>query len=158
VALSDPFHDFHVPPEVVLEFVAVFSRCEYAMKEGGYKCDARGVAAAAWQKLAEGAGQWLDVPADSPLAHAVKLLSEKPPEIQTYASGWQAAPPAGRQPAEIALNAAVQVRHNLFHGGKHHPSAGDRDRRLVEAALLLLKAVIEAEPVQLRSDDNLGTA
>lgn len=156
MALTDPFQEFKVPPALVLEFVAVFSRCEYAMKEGQYRRDARGMAAAAWLALAKDAGEWLEVPAGSELAAAVKLLSEEPPEVQTFSNGWQKVPYAGSSPVEMAVNAAVQVRHNLFHGGKHHPSAGDRDEQLVRAALVLLKAVIEAEPGHLADEYNLG--
>lgn len=156
--LVDPFDNFPMPRELVLEFVAVFARCEYAMKEGGYRRDARGVATAAWLALAEGAGRWLVSAPQSPLANAVALLTEVPPRVQMYAGGWQHVAFAGRNDVERAVNAAVQVRHNLFHGGKHNPSDPVRDRQLVEAALVLLKAVIEAEPGQLRVEYNLGAA
>lgn len=158
MALTDPFQNFKVHRDLVLEFVAVFARCEYAMKETEYKRNARGVASAAWQMLAEGAARWLRVPEGSDLADAVRLLSEAPPMVQTFDAGWQPVQYAGQNEIERAVNAAVQVRHNLFHGGKHHPSEGDRDRDLVQAALTLLKAVIEAEPGHLREEYNLGDA
>jgi hypothetical protein len=96
MTLVDPFEDFQVPPELVLEFVAVFSRCEYAMKEGDYRRDSRGITSAAWQALAEGAGTWLAVPVDGDLAAAVKLLTENPPMVHKYTDGWQSVEFSGR--------------------------------------------------------------
>ena len=156
MALVDPFEDFKVPAELVLEFVAVFSRCEFAMKAGTYRRNANGMAAAAWDRLASEASDWLQIPGEGALTNAVKLLSGKPPQVEKYDQGWQDAPPSGHSDVERALKAAVQVRNNLFHGGKHHPSQAGRDAELVAAALLLLKATIEAEPGELRAIYNTG--
>ena len=50
MALVDPFNGVAVPRNLVAEFFAVFARCEYAMKETGYKRDDHGIAAPAWQR------------------------------------------------------------------------------------------------------------
>jgi len=50
--LLAPFNNMAVPKELATEFFAIFTRCEYAMKEAGYRRDdGNGNAAAAWQRL-----------------------------------------------------------------------------------------------------------
>jgi hypothetical protein len=45
------------------------------MKETGYKRDDRGIAAPAWQRLANDASTWLDVQLGSDLALVIELLT-----------------------------------------------------------------------------------
>jgi hypothetical protein len=75
-----------------------------------------------------------------------------------FDGSWQQIRFAGANPVERAVKAAVQFRNNLFHGGKHHVSRGTRDRDLVHAALLVVRAVIEAEPGRLKEEYNAGAA
>lgn len=155
--LEDPFNHLAVPRDVVARFFAVFARCEYAMKETSYRRDDHGIAAPAWQRLANDAATWLVVPAGSDLERAVSLLMEKPPRLQSFTGGWHAAPLRGGSAVAKAVDAAVRVRHNLFHGGKHTPQdEAGRDRGLVEAAMTLLLAVIEQAPGDLAGAYNHG--
>ena len=147
MALTDPFDGFEVPRELVSQFFAVFSRCEFAMKETAYRREDNGRAAPAWHLLASDAAGWLAVDAGSALETAIDYLSQSPPKVQTFAYGWQAKPLNGATKIAQAIDAAVRVRHNLFHGGKHSlESAPGRDRELVQSALTLLLAVIEQAP------------
>ena len=157
MALVDPFDGVAVPRELVAEFFAVFARCEYAMKETGYKRDDHGIAAPAWQRLAIDAAAWLDVPPGSEVAQAIALLTSDPPKRQSFADGWQSSPLRGADPIAQAIDAATRVRHNLFHGGKHTPEAeAGRDEQLVRAALTLLEALVERCPTDLRGAYNHG--
>jgi hypothetical protein len=157
MALVDPFDGIAVPRDLVAEFFAVFARCEYAMKETGYKRDDHAMAAPAWQRLASDAAGWLRVSAGSDLALAIELLTSDPPKLQTYLDGWQSSPLRGFSAIARAIDAATRVRHNLFHGGKHTPEAeAGRDEKLVRAALTLLVALVEQCPTDLRGAYNHG--
>jgi hypothetical protein len=139
--LTDPYTTLAVPKALVADFLGIFARCEYAMKETAYKRDDHGIAAAAWQRLANEAGGWLQVPVGTGLDGAIDALTSDPPRLQAFAGGWQSTPLPGANRIAQAVNAAVRVRHNLFHGGKHSPEASPgRDAQLVESALILLLA------------------
>lgn len=151
MTLKDPFEDLAVPPDLVTQFLAVFSRCEYAMKATGYRRDDRGIAAPAWRKIQGDAKAWLNVESGGELHAAIELLRSKPPKIETFAAGWQPEPFKQADPIAQAIEAATRVRHNLFHGGKHHQEEeAGRDAGLVRAALTLLLAVIDQCPGDLR--------
>ena len=157
MALVDPFDGVAVPRDLVAEFFAVFARCEYAMKETGYKRDDHGIASPAWQRLANDAAAWLDVSPGSDVALAIALLTSDPPKLQSFADGWQSSPLRGANVIAQAIDAATRVRHNLFHGGKYTAEAeAGRDERLVRAALTLLVALVELCPTDLRGAYNHG--
>ncbi len=157
MALVDPFDGLAVPRDLVAEFFGVLARCEYAMKETGYKRDDHGIAAPAWQRLANDAAAWLEVPSGSDVALAIKLLTSDPPEVQSFGNGWQPSPLRGANAVAQAIDAATRVRHNLFHGGKHTPEAeAGRDEQLVRAALTLLVALVDLCPTDLRGAYNHG--
>lgn len=149
--LPDPFNNMAVPKELTIEFFAVFSRCEYAMKETNYRHNSFGRATADWLKLGNDAAGWLPAIADADLAAAIELLTATPPRIQTYADGWQPRPLRGNNAVSRAVDAATRVRNNLFHGGKNgrvEQEAG-RDESLVRASLTLLTALIDMCPGDL---------
>ncbi|MBY0368234.1 hypothetical protein CDN99_15235 [Roseateles aquatilis] len=153
--LINPFSTLAVPKELVVEFLGCFARCEYAMKASTYARDDHGIAAAAWQRLANDAGAWVQVQAGTPLDEAIELLTTAPPRLQSFGGGWQAVPLRGGHRLAQAIDAAVRVRHNLFHGGKHAPEAAPgRDAALVNAALVLVTAVVDQCPGDLRDAYN----
>lgn len=155
--LVDPFEGVAVPRDIVAQFFAVFARCEYAMKECGYKRDAGGIAAPAWQRLAKDAPGWLGAPEGSELAQAIALLISEPPKVQCFPEGWQSTPLRGANPIAQAIDAATRVRNNLFHGGKHTPETRrGRDEQLVRASLTLLLALVAQCPGDLRGAYNYG--
>jgi len=63
--LIDPYFTLAVRKDFVANFLGVFARCEFAMtmKETVYVRDDYGIAAAAWQRLINDAGDWLQVQA-----------------------------------------------------------------------------------------------
>ncbi|WP_176072126.1 hypothetical protein [Paraburkholderia phenazinium] len=157
MGLVDPFDGVAVPRDLVAEFFAVFARCEYAMKETGYKRNDHGIAAPAWLRVANDASAWLDVPLGSDVAQAIALLTSDPPKLLSFADGWQSSPLRGDSTIAQAIDAATRVRHNLFHGGKHTPeAAAGRDERLVRAALTLLVALVDQCTTDLRGAYNHG--
>ncbi len=98
MVLVDPFDGVAVPRDLVAEFFAVFARCENAMKITGYKRDDHGIAAPAWQRLANDAAGWLNVTPRSDLALAIAHLTDDPPNIETFKDSWQLSPCVARAP------------------------------------------------------------
>ena len=147
--IPDPFTLISVPKDLACEFFAVFSRFEFALKEGGY-VKGEGRASPDWQRFAREVV--LDLPADSPVAVSRGYLIAYPPQIQTPNLKWKDVALQGKTDTAKALESIQRVRNNLFHGGKHPPmSAPGRDAELVQASLAVLYAVLEQND-QLRTD------
>ena len=156
--LVDPYDSLEIPRDIVAEFLGLFARCEYAMKESSYKQDdGKGRAIAAWDRLASDAPSWLDAASDPAVAKAIEFLTLEPPKVQLFHAGFQSKPLAGNTELGRAIQAARRVRNNLFHGGKHppEPSPG-RNEALVRAAIIVIAAVIENCPGDLRDAYNYG--
>lgn len=63
----------------------------------------------------------------------------------------------GKSKFAKALDAAIRVRKNLFHDGKHDEEAAPgRDAQLVRAALCLISAVVDQENGDLKQAFNVG--
>lgn len=95
MSLVDPFDGVAVPRGAVAESLAVFARCEYAMKETGYKRDDHGIAAPEWQRLANDTAAWFEVPPGSHVALATAPITSDLPKLQSFVDGWQSSPLRG---------------------------------------------------------------
>lgn len=145
--LPDPFSLIAIPKDLACEFFAVFSRFEFALKEGGF-VKGEGRASPDWQRFA----REVVLEADGPVAVSLGYLIAYPPQIQTPNLKWKSLALQGKTDRAKALESIQRVRNNLFHGGKHPPmSAPGRDAELVTASLAVLYAVLEQNE-QLRSD------
>lgn len=145
--LPDPFTFLAIPKELACEFFAVFSRFEFALKEGGY-VKGEGRASPDWQRFTRD----VVLEADGPVAVSLGYLIAYPPQIQTPDLKWKALALQGKTDRAKALESIQRVRNNLFHGGKHPPmSTPGRDAELVQASLAVLYAVLEQNE-QIRSD------
>jgi hypothetical protein len=155
--LIDPCETRAVPKDLIAQFLDVFARCEFAMKETAYVRYDHGIAAAARQRLANDTVSWVELAHGDELDAAICALTTDPPLLQAFGGGWQAVPlPAAHRVAQ-AVNAAVRARNNLFHSGKYTPEAAPgRDELLVRAALTVLTAVVEHCPRDLPGAFNHG--
>lgn len=145
--LPDPFSLIAIPKDLACEFFAVFSRFEFALKEGGY-VKGEGRASPDWQRFA----REVVLEADGPVAVSLGYLIAYPPQIQTPDLKWKSLALQGKTDRAKALESIQRVRNNLFHGGKHPPmSTPGRDAELVQASLAVLYAVLEQNE-QIRSD------
>jgi hypothetical protein len=138
--------------ENAAEFFFVFSRFEYALKLGGFaraQNPQKPQLEPDWEAFALSMRQ-MPVARDSDLYKAIRYLCSQPPQVQTGATTWVNRPLGGVVDAERAIFAAVRVRNNLFHGGKHFgPAAEGRDNELVGAAMVVLSACLDScEPVR----------
>jgi hypothetical protein len=144
--IPSPFAGLHLDRELVCEFFAVFSRFEFALKESGFDRIVRGFVEPAWRRYAEEVAKLLVVEQGSSLDQAVSYLCDEPPLSQVGAKQWERRPLLGNSKLEQAIDAAKQVRNNLFHGGKHTPhSPPGRDNALVKSSLAVLYACLEAD-------------
>lgn len=147
--LPDPFSLIAIPKELACEFFAVFSRFEFALKEGGF-VKGEGRASPDWQRFTREVV--LEIPDDSPVAVSLGYLIAYPPQIQTPNLKWKDVALQGKTDRAKALESIQRVRNNLFHGGKHPPmSSPGRDAELVQASLAILYAVLEQNP-EIRRD------
>lgn len=144
--IPSPFDGLHLNRELTCEFFAVFSRFEFALKESGFVREARGLIEPAWRRYAEDLAKVLIVERGSPVDEAINYLCTEPPLFQVGAQRWEHRPLHGESKFEQAIDAAKQVRNNLFHGGKHTPhSPPGRDNKLVESSLVVLYACLAAD-------------
>jgi hypothetical protein len=149
--MKSPFEDLQIDPSLVCEFFAVFSRFEYAMKATRYcGADRHQNAVPDWRGLQRDLGEPLAAATDESLQVAIAYLLAEPPWIQRVIDGrpdFQTSPLVGANAGVQALEAARRVRNNLFHGGKHTPhSPPERDARLIEAALMVLRTCLALSP------------
>ena len=145
----------HLPVarELALEFLAVFSRLEFALKVTNFRQPGEGEAKANWISFAnEIAGAF--IPNRTPeIANAFAYVAGQPLRrfaVENGVLGWYPFNvPHGISDAERVVRVVRQIRNNLFHGGKfaHDPHAnGGRDTRLLEASLVLLRDLRRLAP------------
>jgi len=137
------------PPDLLLEFVQVFSRFEYALKSAGFAQGDERRVEPDWDEFAQAIRADFDGVRDPTFVEAVDDLLTQPPKKQILDGeklGWRSAPPDPKvSRAEQALLMARRVRNNLFHGGKRlhdHTEDTARDLRLVESALRILQQCV----------------
>jgi hypothetical protein len=107
MTIRSPFDGLRIPPDLVCEFFAVFSRFEFALKESGYVQKGNTKAFADWNRFANDAATWLRFDGGSAVAEAVEYLTTDPPKIQLATLEWEGAPLGGTAPIENALHAVA---------------------------------------------------
>lgn len=141
-----PWKDSKVPEELANQFVAVFSRFEYALKAAGYlAASEKGTVWATWDKFANDHNGEFDPSASEELKEASSYLRDKPPRKQTVKDGrldWKIV--TRSEKGLLALLLSVRcVRNNLLHGGKYGcPAEEGRDAQLVKHSLVVLEACL----------------
>lgn len=149
--MQTPLHRIRIPPELVLEFFAIFSRLEYCLKELGFVRPGPGGRAEcdwyAFEAWIEDTYRESDIEADDEVHSAIAYLTSEPPMVQMYNDGattWASVDLPGPTHIAKAFESSRRVRNNLFHGGKHSPhSPPGRDERLVTSSLALFRSCIE---------------
>jgi hypothetical protein len=136
---------------ITLEFFATFSRFEFALKRGGYLSgQVGGRASPNWIKFGNDLG--VDFFNMIKSKEPAKIFFEAPPKRLTVTADGSVK--FTEQPAlvnsQMLMEAVVLVRNNLFHGEKAW--IGDRDERLLHAALFVLDSAFAA--AQQRDDMN----
>lgn len=148
---TSPFERLQIPPELVCEFFAFFSRFEFALKDAGFCRRLQGRAAPDWKRFTTGVSS-IQIEPKTELDQAIDFLTQEPPLVQVGAHDWEQRRLRGESRMAKAVDAVQRVRNNLFHGGKHtDDSPPGRDEKLVRAALVVLREC-------LAQNDNLRAA
>lgn len=140
-----------MPPALAIEFLAVFSRLEYALKTRGYVRGDDKEAETWWDKFANDLDHKFNENQNEDLQKAIKYLLEESPKKLILESGGQlkfvTSPPDKKQ---TTLNQVLlmvrRVRNNLFHGGKYFQDGREEQNRnpqLVQYSLIVLRACIQ---------------
>jgi hypothetical protein len=148
--LKPPWQELSVPQQLAADFLAVFARCEFALKS---VVDFRSTGSDIkpdWDEFEKQIGPKFSCPDEGLLRDAVSYLLNDPPKKETETAGnldWKLADPGGSELHRL-LVFVRRVRNNLFHGAKWVARESDdagRDEALVRAALVVLSALIPLE-------------
>lgn len=146
--MNDIFRHIHMPPQLACEFLAVFSRMEYALKATGtYAMGSDGDKVSAnWDKFANESKKEFSAIKDDGFQASVSYLLGQPPRKQILEKGVVRFVDQQINKAESTAQQTLlmirTVRNNLFHGGKHYPNGETepgRNQVLVTHALVVLK-------------------
>jgi transcriptional regulator with XRE-family HTH domain len=134
--------------EVLLEFVAVYARLEYALKQAG-RVDDGGQLRVRWQEFIAETAPYFRPDANTALREAVRYIAEHPPKKQVLVDGrvaWREVQPGTLDiPLQTLVEHVRRIRNNLFHGGKFASNLiaePARNERLLYSGVLVLNEVV----------------
>jgi hypothetical protein len=137
-----------MPANLACEFLAVFSRMEYALKASGYATGPNKVEAW-WDKFANDIETDFKAVKDKSFVDAVNYILTAPPRKQVLNGNVLAFADQTIDPnqgtAQQVLLMIRTIRNNLFHGGKflpHGEKEAGRNERLVVSSLIVLRQCV----------------
>ena len=135
--------------KLVLRFLAVFSRFEYALKRAGYLKKSEN-AEPNWDTFANKLKGDFKRVQETSFKEAVKYLLQNPPKTQIVSGkqlDWTNNKQGDGESKERYILRLIQtIRNNLFHGGKYPTGPmydTARDQNLLTNALIVLKQCLE---------------
>ncbi len=148
--LLEPVHLVGPYSQLVCQFLLVFSRFEFALKQKGYARMQRDRLTVKWKEFAQDTqnrNSW--VPSEA-ARKALQPLLERPPARQILENGrlvWEhaTAPAQVHIPLEWFVEMIYRVRNNLFHGGKWPPEPA-RDAELLRASMVVINECLRLRP------------
>ncbi len=133
-----------VDRDLVLAFLMTFSRAEHALKSCGFATEANSQIRIDWNDFADAVADRVFTSGGTAVADATAFLTRCPPKRQTLGPERWVARTGSPRNARFLIKSVTTVRNNLFHGGKEMTwRLAERDRRLIESALLVLKHVVQ---------------
>jgi hypothetical protein len=146
-------YDLSFDKELILHFLLVFSRLEYAMKRAGFLVNNKKDAQADWDCFAHSIRPKFHSASQPDLEEACSYLRQNPPnkQVNDHGSlGWcPIAIGDGESDEAFLLRAVRVVRNNLFHGGKYPTGPRQdvaRDHALLNASLTVLEHCRASSP------------
>ncbi|WP_428098773.1 hypothetical protein [Candidatus Rariloculus sp.] len=146
------FRHLEMPADLACEFLAVFSRLEYALKAAKYAHGDATRVEAAWDTFANSVNDAFTSIPDRDLQDAVSLLLGAPPRKQVIRDGLvkfvEQVIDRKQSDAQQTLLMVRTVRNNLFHGGKYLPHGEievGRNESLVRASLIVLNHCVSLD-------------
>ena len=107
---------------ILLDFIAAYSRIEYALKRNGYTITNDGNAEANWPKFVKDNKEKFNPERNDKLKLAVEYLLSSPAQQQIVLNGdldFKEHPTTKEGPYLCRLYHCIRItRNNLFHGGK----------------------------------------
>ena len=145
--MEDVFRHLHISPELACQFLAVFSRMEYALKSTRYAIGSDKKVDPTWDCFANEIDDAFLRIGEPELVEARNYLLSRPPRKQTLADHritfTDQVIDANQKSTQQVLLMVRTVRNNLFHGGKYLPEGeheAGRNQLLVQHALRVLLA------------------
>ncbi len=150
--LLKPMNRFHLNERLLADFLFVFSRFEFALKQAGFLVSSQAGADAKpdWTCFAKRISAAYKSDDRPELRAAVEFLlsSNSAPRKQVVQSdgtlGWERTQ-TQRRDIDWVLILVRRVRNNLFHGGKYVGSFSElaSDPKLIESSLIVLDACLD---------------
>lgn len=145
--MQDIFRHLYISQELACEFLAVFSRLEYALKSTNYAVGGEKKVNPAWDAFANDINQEFSALEDQDVVEARDYLLGHPPRKQVLKDQKvvfvdQVIDPNQAKTQQVLLMVRT-VRNNLFHGGKYSPDGereAGRNNVLVRHALVVVLA------------------
>ncbi len=145
--MQDIFRHLHVPPELACEFIAMFSRMEYALKSTHYAVGNAKKVEPAWDIFANHIDQDFLALTHPDTVDARNYLLSHPPRKQVLQGKKLAFVDQvidhNQATTQQVLLMVRTIRNNLFHGGKYSPQGEQevgRNQLLVGHGLHILRA------------------
>ncbi len=144
------FFNLKVTPQLICNFLAIFSRIEYSLKATiKYADDRRTKVDPAWDRFANQINENFLRIEDEELKGAIDYLKNNPPQKQILSESKlvfknQEIDTSQKLTQQILLMVRT-VRNNLFHGGKYHENIEDRDELLIKHSLKVLSECIKLD-------------
>ena len=132
----------------IIDFIATFSRLEYALKASGEFLRRTKDADADWIAFATNIESKINNSTNCQLKKSIEYILNNPPQKQTNENGvikWKPVDPSQRNRTKNLIMYICRIRNNLFHGGKFvggYLEEFDGDFTLVKCALLILKEIV----------------
>ena len=145
--MENIFRHLYMPPKLACEFLATFSRMEYALKSTKYAIGDEKKVDPAWDRFANDIHEAFEIIAEPDLVASKSYLLKRPPRKQTLVDHKIAfvdqTIDTKQKTSQQLLLMVRTVRNNLFHGGKYLPNGEQEEGRnilLVQHALTVLLA------------------
>lgn len=138
----------NIPRELTLEFLATFSRFEFALKKAGYAQGDESKVSPDWDAFAKDVAQ-LDAALLVPVLNACQYLQQHPPKKQVLQNGalhWVVRQGTSGSAIGDVLLSVRTVRNNVLHGGKFPDGViidPLRDEQLIRNCVAALKGLLE---------------
>lgn len=144
--MNQVFRHLHMSSDLVCEFIAVFSRLEYALKATRFSVGNDDGVSANWDRFANEANAIFHEIDSEVLETSVKYLFSRPPRKQVLEDRQRLnfrefEIDHAQRPLQQILLMVRTIRNNLFHGGKYLPFGEDepgRNEALVQHSLIVL--------------------
>jgi hypothetical protein len=138
----------NVPKALTLEFMATFTRFEFALKKSGYARGDENQVSPHWDAFASDVAK-LDAAVLDPALSSCQYLQQHPPKKQVLQDGqlrWiDRQGTSGSTIGDVLLSVRT-VRNNVFHGGKFPDGMimdPLRDEQLIRDCLAVLQSLLQ---------------